>query len=451
MKKNILNYKIGAIRFLALVCISIVFMFSSCNSDDDGSTDTTAPTQVANVTFKPNNGGGTFFYDVPVDEDILFVKAVYTLDNNETIYRASSFYADSLGIEGLGSVKPYNVKLVSVDRTGNESAPVTQEITPLTPSTDVVLDGLIVIPSFSSVYVSWENPQRKNMVIGVTYEVDGHSIVAKYATNDLKDNFLIDNLDIKAYNFTVDIADDFGNVTGLKEYNDITPFSDQLLDKTKFTFLRDELLPDSMNETWVDLDESGQEVTMTRTLLRAEKEGGYKGELGDEINWNARERSLDGEIQLFWDGIIDDGILRNKNFFSTGITGTIPFSYYIDLGEEVQMSRFKVWQRDWDYRKSGADQSGYAYDGENVEIFELWISNDKVNWERVRRANIVKPFDEVEAREEVLAGHHFIAYPENPQFTKTFRYLEYRGLKRFDGGTSVCVGSEISIFGNSVN
>ena len=451
MKKNILNYRINTAVFFALVFASMVIMFSSCNSDDDRNVDTTPPEQVDNVTFKPNNGGGTFFYDVPEDEDILFVKAVYTLDNNETIYKASSFYADSLSIEGLGTVKPYSIKLVSVDRTGNESDAVNQDITPLTPSTDVVLSGLKVIPSFSSIYVTWENQQRKNMVIGVTYQIDGHTIVTKYATNDLKDNFLIDDLDIRAYNVTVDIADDFGNITKPKAYNSVTPFSDQLLDKSKFSFLRDEFLPDSMNETWVELDLTGQEVTMTRTLSRAEKEGGYKGEDGTEINWNAQERSLDGYIQLFWDGIIDDGVLRNKNFFSTSHAGRIPFSYYIDLGEEVQMSRFRVWQRDWDFGASGSDQSGYAYNGENVEIFELWISSDKENWERVRRANIVKPFDEAEAREQVLAGHHYIAYPENPQFTKAFRYLEYRGLKRFDDGTTTCNASEISIYGNPIN
>jgi len=447
MKKNILNYKIHSISFFAMICL--IMMFSSCDSDNDTNGDTTPPEEVANVTFEPNNGGGTFFYDVPDDEDILFIKAVYTLDSEKSIYKASSFYADSLTIEGLGSVKPYEVKLVSVDRNGNESKAVIQEVTPLEPATDIVLDGLTIIPSFSSIFVSWENPQRKNMVIGVSYEVDGHTIVTKHATNSLKDNILIDDLDIKPYSFTVDISDDFENVSATKEYNNITPFSDDLLDKSKFSFLKDEFLPDAMNETWVELDEQGQEVTMTRTLLRSQKEGGYKGVDGTENNWNAQDRSLDGFIDLFWDGIIDDGVLRNKNFFSTGKSGSVPFSYYIDLGQTVEMSRFRIWQRDWDHNKTGRDQSGYAYTSENVEIFELWISDDMVNWERVRTANIVKPFDEVEAKQEALDGHHFIAYPEAPKFTKPFRYLEYRGLKRFDGATSgVCVASEISLYGN---
>lgn len=447
MKINILKYKFNTSGLYALLCFSIISMFISCNADEPGNGDTTPPAKVTNLTFKPNNGGGTFFYDVPEDEDILFVKAVYTLDNNETIYKASSFYADSVSIEGLGTLKPYDVKLIAVDRTGNESEAVNQEVTPLEPLINIVLEGLEIIPSFSSAYVKWENPLRQNIVVGITHIVEGQSIIRKYSSNNLEDNLLIDDLDIRSYDFTVDIADEYGNVTAIRAFNNILPLEDGLLDKSKFSFLRDEYLPDAMNLTWVELDETGQEVEMNETMQRADKPGSYKGIDGTEHNWNAAEVSIDGVIQDFWDGIIDDGVLRNKNFFSTGGSGTVPFSYYIDLGQEVQMSRFRVWQRDWDWAATGNDQGGYAYTTENVKIFELWISNDKINWERVTTANIVKPFDEVEAEEEALAGHHFIAYPESPRFTKTFRYLEYRGLQRFDGTNGLCVASEISIYG----
>ena len=447
MKINILKYKFNIIGLCTLLCFGIILMFTSCNTDESTNGDTVPPTKVENVTFKPNNGGGTFFYKVPEDEDILFVKAVYTLDNEETIYKASSFYADSVSIEGLGTLKPYDIKLIAVDRTGNESEAVVQEVTPLEPLIDIVLENLVIIPSFASAYVAWENPLRQNIVIGITHIVEGQSIVKKYSTNNLEDNLLIDDLDIRSYNFTVDIADDYGNISASKAYNDILPLEDGLLDKTKFSFLRDEYLPDAMNLTWVELDETGQEVEVTETMQRAEKPGSYTGIDGTEHNWNAAEVSIDGVIQEFWDGIIDDGVLRNKNFFSTGKAGTIPCSYYIDLGQEVQMSRFRVWQRDWDYAASGNDQGGYAYTEENVKIFELWISNDKVNWERVSTANIIKPFDEVEAKLEQVAGHHFIAYPESPKFTKTFRYLEYRVLQKFDGGNGLCNASEISIYG----
>ena len=41
-------------------------------------------------------------------------------------------------------------------------------------------------------------------------------------------------------------------------------------------------------------------------------------------------------------------------------------------------------------------------------------------------------------------------YPENPRFTKPFRYLRYKGLKAFNGGNSGCT-SEITIFGTEAD
>ncbi|MDO5969538.1 DUF4959 domain-containing protein [Flavivirga aquimarina] len=440
MKKYIFNYKSYTIKAFIFLCFSMLIVLCSCN-DDETNGDTTPPEEVTNVTFEPNNGGGTFFYDVPEDEDVLLVKAVYKLDSEKTIFRASSFYSDSLKIDGLGSLKPYTVELIAVDRAGNESKPVIQEVTPLTPTTQLVLATVEVIPSFSSVFVRWKNPQRKNIVIGVNYTVNGFTVIKKFASNELSEKILIDNLETSSHDISVFIEDDFENKTSAKVFN-IEPLGDVLLDKTKFSFLRDELLPDEMHETWVELDDQGMEITQNRTVIRSEKEGGFEG------NWNAEERNPDGEIQYFWDGIIDDGILRNKNFFSTGLSGSVPFSYYIDLGEEVVMSRFRVWQQDWNQIETGKDQSGNAYSNGNVEIFELWVSNDKVNWERIRKAIIVKPFDEIEAKQEALDGHHFIVYEEDPRFTKPFRYLEYRGLQRFDEADGTCYASELSIYGN---
>ena len=444
--KNNLKYKSHIISVFTAICFSLL-MLSSCDNKDESS-DTTPPAQVSDITFKPNNGGGTFYFKVPQDEDILYVKAVYTLDNNKTIYRASSFYSDSLSIEGLGSEKPYDVEILSVDRSGNESSPIVQKITPLKPAIDLVLSTTEIIPSFSSVFVRWANELRKNVVIQVTYNVQSTTIIKKYSSNILKDNLLIDNLEDKAYNFSVSIEDNFENFTKQKSFSNITPFTDKLIDKSKFRFLRDELMPDEIHEAWEELDAQGNPITMTRTLQRGEKEGAYNP--GNEKNWNAKEQSIDGRIQNFWDGIIDDGFLENKNFFSTGREGSIPFSYYIDIGQEIKMSRFRVWQRDWHWDKIGQrDQTGYYYRLENVDVFELWISNDKVNWERVRRFRIVEPSDPIEARAEAVAGHHFITNEENPQFTKPFRYLEYRGLSHFQGNNGVCNASEISIYGTS--
>ena len=51
-------------------------------------------------------------------------------------------------VEGFGQVKEYEVKLYSVDRNENVSAPVVQVITPLEANTNTVAATLTVRPGF---------------------------------------------------------------------------------------------------------------------------------------------------------------------------------------------------------------------------------------------------------------------------------------------------------------
>ena len=114
------------------------------------------------------------------------------------------------------------------------------------------------------------------------------------------------------------------------------------------------------------------------------------------------------------------------------------------MGREIQASRFKVWQRNaW----------GMLYGGENVESWEIWISNDQdasdgvlEDWEYVGTYKIVKPSSVIEANNLARNGHEYMFYPENPRFSRPFRYLRYKGLKAFGGGNSGCT-SEITVFG----
>jgi hypothetical protein len=41
-------------------------------------------------------------------------------------------------------------------------------------------------------------------------------------------------------------------------------------------------------------------------------------------------------------------------------------------------------------------------------------------------------------------------YPDNPRFTKPFRYLRYKAIKQFGNGNSGCA-SEITLFGTEAD
>lgn len=93
----------------------------------------------------------------------------------------------------------------------------------------------------------------------------------------------------------------------------------------------------------------------------------------------------------------------------------------------------------------------YYYNGQNLRTFELWISKDKINWERVRRATIVKSMSETIALEEAREGHEFVVYPDDPKFTPEFRYLEFRGIESFGMEDQYACLSEITLYGIEEN
>lgn len=416
--------------------VTTLLLLGSCKDDEVSRSDNTPPSKITNVEFTATNGGGYFTYDIPTEEDFLYVRGEYIIDNGETISKTSSVYSDTLFIEGLGQVKEYEVKLFSVDRDNNHSAPVVMNVTPLEPTTRAILETVQVQPGFSSLVVDWENEQRLTVQIFVKVEVGDKNVSQIYSSNLKKDRFIIPNLKGKPHGVKIHIKDTYGNETDDLDFGEITPLIDAPISKNTWNFLRDQLL---YGDKW-DYSSSANpfEQVPFPEYARLHQLDSFK---------NAPMSHVEGRIEKFWDNEYDYQPVQNLNYFNTGQIG-YPFSYYIDMGREIVASRLKVWQRNaWDM----------LYTGENVEIFEIWISNDQDptdgvldDWELVGRYRVVKPSSVIEANNEARGGHEFILYPDNPRFTRPFRYLRYKAIKQFNNGNSGCA-SEITLFGTEAD
>lgn len=409
-------------------------LMHSCQDSEVG--DTTPPGQVTDVIFTPQFGGGYFTYTAPSDEDFLYVRAEYIIDTGVKISKTSSIYSDTLFIDGFGQEKQYDVKIFSIDRSNNQSEAVTMQVTPLAPTTLAVLETVQVQPGFSSLVIDWENNQRKNITIYVNVKVGDKEATKIYASNLAKDRFMIDNLKGVSHTVNVFIKDTYENQTQVRSFGEITPHIDGAISKKQWSFLRDQLL---YGNRW----NYNSSTNPFEQVPLAEYAGTYRL---DSMK-NAPMSHVEGRIEKFWDNEYDYEPKLNLNYFNTGQIG-YPFSYFIDLGREVMGSRFKIWQRDaWNM----------LYAGENVEIWEIWISDDKDStdgifdgWEYVGKYRITQPSNVIEARNQARDGHEYMFYPEKPQFTKPFRYLRYKAIKQFGGGNSGCA-SEITIFGTEAD
>lgn len=424
------------ISYFSIIITAIVTLYTMSSCNDTLQLETTPPGQVTNVVFTPQYGGGFFTFTIPSDEDYLYARAEYTIDTGQKISKTSSAYSDTLFVEGFGQEKEYEVKIFSVDRNSNESEPVITKVKPLAPSTFAVLQTVRVQPGFSSLVIDWENELRQTIFVYANVKVGETQATKIYSSNLAKDRFTIDNLDGNPHEVNIFIKDTYENQTEPKSFGQITPLIDGAISKKQWSFLRDQLL---YGDKW-DYESNTDPF---KQVPYKEYEREYKL---DSLK-NAPMSHVEGRIEKFWDNEYDYEPKLNLNYFNTGQI-SYPFSYFIDMGREIKGSRFKVWQRNaW----------GMLYGGENVEIWEIWISDDKDptdgvfdGWEYVGRYKIVQPANVIEARNEARNGHEFLFYPENPRFTKPFRYLRYKGIKQFGGGNSGCT-SEITVFGTEAD
>src|SRR5690606_21679653 len=116
--------------FLYHVCL--IFILWSCSESEIGQypIDSEAPGIVGSISVENLKGAAVVSYDIPDDDDLLYVKAIYRLDNGEEVEQKASAYANSIRIEGLGKSREQEVLLVTGDRSKNESEPVAVTIHP---------------------------------------------------------------------------------------------------------------------------------------------------------------------------------------------------------------------------------------------------------------------------------------------------------------------------------
>lgn len=82
------------------------------------------PGVVTDVNVEPIAGGAVVSYRIPNSEDILAVKAVYTLTNGKETERVASFYENKIKIEGYNDTIPNKANIYVINRAQELSDPV---------------------------------------------------------------------------------------------------------------------------------------------------------------------------------------------------------------------------------------------------------------------------------------------------------------------------------------
>jgi hypothetical protein len=279
-----------------------VFFFVAC-AEDKGhepivSGNEAAPNPVKNIQVENIPGGAILNYELPDNVDLLYVKAVYTSNNVQRETRSSA-YVTTLTIEGFGTTDERIIKVYAVNRMEKESAPVEVKIQPLVPSILLVRESLTQRVDFGGFVVSFRNVNKAEVAINVVVKDSVEYRFSEYDamyTSIVEGSFPVRGLPDKENEFGVYVVDRWNNFSDTMFFT-LTPWREDYLSKSLFKY---------------------------RTVHGDATWNNYSGGKPENA-WNDQN--------------------GNGEYAHTAYPLEFPHRFTMDLGVDVKLSRFKLWQR----------------------------------------------------------------------------------------------------------
>ncbi|WP_300601453.1 DUF5000 domain-containing lipoprotein [Niabella sp.] len=288
---------------------------------------TMAPATVANIKVENRPGGAVITYQLPNDPNLLYVKAVYKFRSGEEITTKSSYFSDTLRIEGYGDTDEHEVSIYSVGKNEKLSAAQSVTIKPLTPPVQKTFSSVVLKETFGGALVKFYNEARANLSFVLMSDSTGRGdwyTVNTFYTKADSGNLTIRGFRPEERKFAVYVRDRWQNRSDTLA-KALVPLAESLLDKGKFKELR---LP---TDNW-------QGHTWSGLSLRS--------------------------MPFLWDNKWNDG----NNVFHTVPNSGIPAWFTFDMGVKYALSRFKFYHR--------AGNNNDLYNNADVKLFEIWGSNN---------------------------------------------------------------------------
>lgn len=391
------------IKYFYLLALAATVL--SCKEDElnhpaDG--DATVPGVVTNVSVENLDGKARITYRLPNDKNLLYVKAVYKLPNGTNFEAKSSYYKDTVVVEGFADTKEHEVLLYSVSRSEVSSAPLVVKVKPLEAPFRKVFSSIKVINAFGGYNLNATNPSKDNVSILVMrrnafkqFEVDNFKSIFTRSDQIISK---IRGLDTLNQELAIFVKDKWGNSSDTL-YQAIKPIFEAKLDPTKFRAL---VLP------------------------------------GD-----APQVTNGARLEFAWDGKLG---WPNTSFTDQFVGGTNPHIVTFDTGVSAKLSR--VWIRPF-------PEGSRYYFLSTMKRFEIYgSSNPNLNgaldgsWILLGSYEVIKPSglplgnDNAEDQATAAAGFSWEVDINAPKV----RYIRVRCLENWAGGTAQSM-NEIEVYG----
>ena len=367
--------------------------------------DNTPPGVVTNVEVENLPGKAKITYTLPNSKNLLYVKAEYQLASGETAVAKSSYYLDSIVVEGFADTDPHEVLLYSVSRNEVASEPVSVTVNPLEAPMNQVFNTISITNAFGGYNLEAKNPARDDIAIMVMrrndfneFEVDNFRSVFTRTDSIVSK---IRGLDTLEQEMAVFVRDNWGNTSDTL-FTTIKPIYEAKLDPSLF---RGFVLP------------------------------------GD-----APQVTNGARLEYMWNGLLG---WPNTSFTHQINGGDVPHMVTFDTGVLAKISR--VWIRPY-------PEGDRWYYLSTMKRFEIYGSEQPSldgalddSWVLLGSYEVVKPsglpYGEDSAEDQATAAAGF-SWEVDLNAPKV-RYIRIRCLENFAGGTAQSI-NEIEVYGSTL-
>lgn len=218
---KIMNMKTHNIRYGLLgVSALLILLMNACGDSEFREPigpSGPAPLQISEVEVTNRGGKATITYALPEDPSLLYVLAKYTLANGRKMDVKSSYFADSLVVEGFADTNEHQIELYSVSRKGALSEPVIVTVKPLEAPIWAVLESIDIRDAFGGYKLTAVNKTQEAIAILVMsknaldeWEVDNDLSVYTDTDSILS---LRSGMDTVKRNYAIAVRDRWSNYT----------------------------------------------------------------------------------------------------------------------------------------------------------------------------------------------------------------------------------------------
>ncbi len=362
------------------------------------------------VAITPTPGGASIQYTLPDNDDLLYVKGVYSLANGDEVEVKSSFYSNFLIVEGLGEVKEHVITLYAVTRSETNSDPLEVVFTPLEPAFYETYRSLEMKSTFAGVNLKAVNAAKEDLAyllleqnpITKEWEASANSLFS--AAENI--NYTVRGLSSDStYYFGLVLKDRFENYTPDTLFREIKPWFEEEINSDNFLYTK---LPS---------DAVLHRDTRNPSSL-----------------WDDNTKTWSASV-----------LLTDASY-----TPFEPHMITINMRVQAQLSRLHIWDYpEWD----GNIQNVYFARGA-MRYFEVWGSNENKDeldsgWVKLGDFESIKPSglpEWVVNNDDIEAGERGFDYEFDPELPKV-QYIRIRCLENWEGGTFIALG-EVEVYGN---